>query len=271
MAKRTQAVEAKETPLPWNILERNQKLRDGREVVDIAGDTSKSPENWEIVATKMLFPDARRMIAAMRYCASIPTEALERQSSASLNGGLLRVMTNLIAFVESHKAALIGNECAGEEYAAAVKPAVLARDQAKNANHALSEPDVVTYQINEPEARGEIKIERSPYGIYIHVNGKRIAMVDLFYFSPRWKSQAAADEEPHEIEDRLKQGSDLPQIVLYIGDEHNDPIAHVRWKDGKVMIESDMPCAMTEAVHGPGEVIQRLTVGEEIEAKHNEE
>jgi hypothetical protein len=39
MAKRTQAVEAKETPLPWNILERNQKLRDGREVVDIAGDT----------------------------------------------------------------------------------------------------------------------------------------------------------------------------------------------------------------------------------------
>lgn len=65
------------TAEPWKILERNQRLRDGREVVDIAGDTSKSPYEWEVVATKMLKPDARRAIAALHACKGIPTEALE--------------------------------------------------------------------------------------------------------------------------------------------------------------------------------------------------
>ncbi len=65
------------TAEPWKILERNQRLRDGREVVDIAGDTSKSPYEWEVVATKMLKPDARRAIAALHACKGIPTESLE--------------------------------------------------------------------------------------------------------------------------------------------------------------------------------------------------
>lgn len=65
------------TAEPWKIIERHQRLRDGREVVDIAGDTSKSPYEWEIVATKMLKPDARRAIAALHACKGIPTKALE--------------------------------------------------------------------------------------------------------------------------------------------------------------------------------------------------
>jgi len=115
---------------------------------------------------------------------------------------------------------------------------------------------------HEQEAEGVIMFERSAYGLYVYINGKCLAQIDLFYFSPDWKERTPDDEEPHETEDRLRQGSDFPQIVIYSGDIKDDVFAHVRWKGIQVVIESDHPCSRSEIVAGPGALIQRLTVGE---------
>jgi hypothetical protein len=263
MAKRNQVVEAKETPQPWQILEGNQRLRDGRDVVDIAGNTGKGLEYWEIVATKMLVPDARRMIAAMRYCGNIPTDVLERGSVALAHNSLVRSMIDLINFAETHKAALIGVECTSEEYEAAVKPAVLARDEARNSLHSATIPTVVTYQINKPEARGEVQIKQSRYGLDIYINGKCLAEVDLFFFSPEWTGQSAEGKEPDKTEDRPKEKSGMPQITLYTGADTDDQAGYVRWVDGQVVMLSDHPEARTETINGPAAPIRVIKVREE--------
>ena len=62
---------------PWKLLERNQKLRDGREVVDIASNTGASPENWDVVGVKVVRDLAERAVLAVNACKGIPSEALE--------------------------------------------------------------------------------------------------------------------------------------------------------------------------------------------------
>jgi hypothetical protein len=100
-------------------------------------------------------------------------------------------------------------------------------------------------------------VEPSEYGIYIIVNGKCLAQVDLYYYSKAWKEREIGDEDflPN-------PGEDFPQIVIYTGDDSDDVAAHARWRDGQVSIESDHPTAGTRTFYSPGCPIQILTVGE---------
>ena len=106
----------------------------------------------------------------------------------------------------------------------------------------------IGYQINEQEAKGEIKIERAPYGVYISINGKCLAMVDLFYFSDEWK---AADRDAVGKLDVLDHGSDFPQLVIYSGNDNDDPLATVRWLKDKVVVWSDDRDAITKSMYYP--------------------
>jgi len=176
------------------------------------------------------------------------------------NNSLIRAMADLIRFIESHKATLIGTECTSEEYERAVKPAVLARDEAKNAIHSAATLTTVTYKIENPEAKGEIRIEQGRYGVDIYVNGKCLADVDLFYFSPEWNERGADCKEPDETDERSKERSGFPQINLYTGADIGDHAGYVRWVDGEVVVVSDHPTARTETVDGPSGAIQVIRV-----------
>lgn len=161
MAKKGKIVEAKETPLPWKILERNQKLRDGREVVDLAGDTSKSPYEWEIVAAKMLVPDARRAVAAMHACKSISTEALAAGVIARLVENI-RLQGGGDIYLEEFGRYCFCSGCYIGETGPVTKDAhsSVCNDlnaQLERLTWVQREMAEIAYRINEPEAKGEIK------------------------------------------------------------------------------------------------------------------
>lgn len=117
-------------------------------------------------------------------------------------------------------------------------------------------------RLNEADAQGEIKIERSPFGVYIYVNGKCLLQVDLFYLSDAWKEQANEWEPP----ECLKHGSDFPAVEIYSGKDTDDPFASVRWLKDKVVLWSDHPDATAKAFsHQP--MIQTITIPKEIEGE----
>lgn len=67
------------------------------------------------------------------------------------------------------------------------------------------------------EAKGQIKIVRCGYGVYIEVDGKTIALVDLF---PNAQHIAGAPEQ-------------IAQLITYTGDPSDDPVSILHWT-GKV-------------------------------------
>jgi hypothetical protein len=82
-----------------------------------------------------------------------------------------------------------------------------------------------------PEGEGKIVIERGSYGAYIHINGKCLALADLFYFSRACK----------EIEDDPGL-RDFSQMVLYSSREGDDPLGYVHWWEDKaeILVEHDL-------------------------------
>jgi len=67
------------------------------------------------------------------------------------------------------------------------------------------------------EGKGQIVVERGSYGAYIWVNGKCLALVDLFTFSPEYKKACDPGDD-----------RDYPQIVFYQPEE-DESLGHVRW------------------------------------------
>lgn len=72
-------------------------------------------------------------------------------------------------------------------------------------------------------------------------------MVDLFYFSPEWKSQ----QDGEKSQDVLDHGSDFPQVVIYSGNDADDPFAAARLFKDKVVVWSDNPDAEAKAMYIP--------------------
>ncbi len=68
----------------------------------------------------------------------------------------------------------------------------------------------LSMEFNHSEARGIITVEEGAFGAWISVNGKVVAMIDLFYLSE--------SGEGTEFEG-------FPQIALFNGG--SDPVAHV--------------------------------------------
>lgn len=71
-----------------------------------------------------------------------------------------------------------------------------------------------------PESVGEIKVERCGFGAYISVNGKCLALIDLYHLSP------SSDEKG--------DGPGFPQVVIYTGNDGDDSAAHIRWLEDEV-------------------------------------
>ena len=85
--------------------------------------------------------------------------------------------------------------------------------------------DSDTQQINaallvfdQPESLGTIIIERVSSGIYIHINGRCLALIDLYACGHEYQANVQP-EEPR----------DYPQIIFYTGNDGDDPLGHVRW------------------------------------------
>ena len=80
----------------------------------------------------------------------------------------------------------------------------------------ISKPDpdkTTSFEFDGPEGKGVVEIEEGSYGAYIWVNGKCLALVDLFYLS-----DAGQDiKEPH------------PALVFYEPDTHEDALGGVHW------------------------------------------
>ena len=85
--------------------------------------------------------------------------------------------------------------------------------------------EVVTMHFDHEEAKGTIAIERCGYGSYIWVNGKCIAMVDLFHCS---------DEESEE-----NGGGPYFQIVMYDREGDNATAAFKFKKDKSEFVPDD--------------------------------
>ena len=85
----------------------------------------------------------------------------------------------------------------------------------------LNMSELLKVVFDEEEARGEVVITRSAYGIEIKVDGKHSILVDLFHFA-----QPSDEDGP------------LFQVVLYHPDHLEDePTAHIRqWADGRVVV-----------------------------------
>jgi hypothetical protein len=63
-------------------------------------------------------------------------------------------------------------------------------------------------------------------GLDIYVNGKCLALVDLFYLMEDGADELDGEEE-------------FAQVVLYTGDDGQDPLAHVRWYENRIEVSLD--------------------------------
>lgn len=81
---------------------------------------------------------------------------------------------------------------------------------------------------DESYTTGKIVIERSSYGVYIHINNRCLAMVDLYHFGPEHKESI----EPAEP-------SDFPRIIFYTGNEADDPVGTIAWHSAHTEIHID--------------------------------
>jgi hypothetical protein len=88
------------------------------------------------------------------------------------------------------------------------------------------EIQAVMLDIDGPDGKGKILIERGANGAYIWVNGKCLAMVDLFYYSDECKSGA-------------RQGDplDFPQLIFYT--EGDEALGRIRWLEGATQLLVD--------------------------------
>lgn len=68
----------------------------------------------------------------------------------------------------------------------------------------------LTMEWDEQEAKGRVKIEEGAYGPWISVDGRCVAMIDLF----------------HQTEDGEDEHGRYPQVVIYNGDDYDDPVCH---------------------------------------------
>ena len=92
--------------------------------------------------------------------------------------------------------------------------------------HFKDEVQAVMLDVDEAEGKGKIVIERGANGAYIWVNGKCLAMIDLFYYSDECKSGARPDDP-----------LDFPQVIFYTdGDE---AFGRIRWLDGATQLLVD--------------------------------
>ena len=73
--------------------------------------------------------------------------------------------------------------------------------------------EVVTMAFNHEEARGTIAMERGEYGIWVWVDGKNIALIDLFYNR------------------ESENGEKYTQVVI---NNQDDPIAFVKFKTDRI-------------------------------------
>jgi hypothetical protein len=92
--------------------------------------------------------------------------------------------------------------------------------------------EAVMLNIDCPEGKGKILIERGASGVYIWVNGHCLGLIDLFYFSEECRS-GVVEGDP----------VDFPQFIFY--SERDDALGHIRWLEDRIQVLVDR----TEAVH----------------------
>lgn len=78
------------------------------------------------------------------------------------------------------------------------------------------------FEFNGPEGKGVVEIEEGSYGPYIWVNGKCLALVDLFYLS-----EAERGESERELH---------PALVLYEPDTHEDAFGGIHWFHDEIKV-----------------------------------
>jgi hypothetical protein len=82
----------------------------------------------------------------------------------------------------------------------------------------------LSMEFNHSEAKGIITIEEGTFGAWISVNGKCVAMIDLFYLSE--------SGEGTEFEG-------FPQIAIFNGGD--DPVGHVLLMENMVRVRFEQP------------------------------
>ena len=82
--------------------------------------------------------------------------------------------------------------------------------------------DVIGICGSDGSVIGTIQVEETYFGAYIYVNGRCLAMVDLYYM---------------QIKDPDRR---YPQLVVYTGDDDDNPLMHIQWRhDGRVEAQVD--------------------------------
>lgn len=102
----------------------------------------------------------------------------------------------------------------------------------------------VEMNFDGPEGKGLVQLERSGYGPYIKVNGRTIALVDLFYLSEMGTPEDGAPG--------------FPQISAY-PNETDEAIARIRFHEDHVdiLVDDSEP---NSASYDPGERIWRFSI-----------
>lgn len=110
--------------------------------------------------------------------------------------------------------------------------------------------EVLEMHFDGPEGKGVVQFERGGYGPYIKVNGRLIALVDLFYLSEMGESE---DGSPG-----------FPQICAYPQTEGSEAVAKVRFHDDRVIVLVDSNPDVQREPQNAGE-LWRLSVKNEGE------
>lgn len=73
-------------------------------------------------------------------------------------------------------------------------------------------------EFDQPDCFGKVIVARDDSGLLIYINGRCLAKVDLFASSTECQEIVQPD-----------QRQECAQIILYTGEQHDDPLGHVRW------------------------------------------
>ena len=87
------------------------------------------------------------------------------------------------------------------------------------------QPEIVVMHFDDDGAKGTIAFQRSGHGVYVWIDGRELAIVDLFHGSPE-----AGREEPG--------GGEYPQMVFH-DPESGDEIALFRFKGDRAEFMPD--------------------------------
>ncbi len=90
--------------------------------------------------------------------------------------------------------------------------------------------DIAEFSFNHQEAKGELRFERSTYGVDVFLNGKVMFKIDLFYFSPEFTQMA----------DELEVVDFLNLIIYDPTEPDGETLADVRISESDIRLRALM-------------------------------